>query len=516
VYLPSHIAGTASAELATLRWGSNDDDSRQQHDLWRSGVIARTNGRRTGRRLACGLVAAALVAAGCASDGESTESTSGTDPAGTEAPADSEPADTADEPADTEAPDAEPTETEATDTSAVDDTTEAADAPTDVEGDFTSRVPALGPPTGEPLRIGLINTEGVPGLDFPDIRINTEATFAYLNEHGGYGGRPLELVSCVSKGSPETSQSCAQEIAGSDVELVLLGLDLFPSYPTFEASDLPVIGLLPLLPGDYTADALFVTGGNATLAAGMAAVAAEQFDAQSVGIISADAPGSNGTEASLTASLDVAGIEYTSIKGGTEETDAGFQGLMSQANADNPDLLVSLYDGPGCIGTMRGRTSLGITTPVLAPNSCAATEVIDQVGDEALGWIFLGAQTNEPSAANDLIAEIMSPVLDVPADEIDPSALGLGGLGIVQAMTLAQFSDAIVSEGGAITGESLYAYMGSTNESIWPSGLPFECGRATAYPSICTFEFPVIEYTEDGTLQEVEGLATVSGFDYLP
>ncbi len=152
---------------------------------------------------------------------------------------------------------------------------------------------------------------------------------------------------------------------------------------------------------------------------------------------------------------------------------------MSQANADNPDLLVSLYDGPGCIGTMRGRTSLGITTPVLAPNSCAATEVIDQVGDEALGWIFLGAQTNEPSAANDLIAEIMSPVLDVPADEVDPSALGLGGLGIVQAMTLAQFSDAIVSEGGEITGESLYAYMGSTNESIWPSGLPFECGRAT-------------------------------------
>ncbi len=147
----------------------------------------------------------------------------------------------------------------------------------------------------------------MPGLDFPDIRINTEATFAYLNEHGGYGGRPLELVSCVSKGSPETSQSCAQEIAGSDVELVLLGLDLFPSYPTFEASDLPVIGLLPLLPGDYTADALFVTGGNATLAAGMAAVAAEQFDAQSVGIISADAPGSNGTEASLTASLDSCG-----------------------------------------------------------------------------------------------------------------------------------------------------------------------------------------------------------------
>lgn len=482
-------------------------------------MIARTNGRRTGRRLACGLVAAALVAAGCASDGESTESTSGTDPAGTEAPVDSEPTDSADEPADTEATDTEPTDTEATetDTSEADDTTEATDAPTtDVEGDFTSRVPALGPATGEPLRIGMVNSEGVPGLDFPDIRINTEATFAYLNEHGGYGGRPLELVSCASKASPETSQSCAQEIAGSDVDLVLLGLDLFPSYDTFGASDLPVIGLLPLLPGDYSADALFITGGNAAIGAGMAAVAAEQFNAQTVGIISADTPASEGTLTALTGSLDVAGIEYTSIKGGTEETDAGFQGLMSQANAGNPDLLVSLYDGPGCIGTMRGRTALGITTPVLAANSCAGTEVIEQVGDDALGWIFLGAQTNEPSAANDLIGEIMSPVLDVPADEVDPSALGLGGLGIVQAMTLAQFADAIVSGGDEITGQSLYDYMGSTNESIWPSGLPFECGRAVDYPTVCTFEFPVIELNEDGELQAVPGLETVSAFEYLP
>ena len=466
----------------------------------------------TRRRIACGLVAAALVAAGCGSDGDTTESTEVSETDGTEATTEAEPA-TTDAVATTDAPDATdaPEATDAPDETAATDATEAP-----ADGDFTSRVPDLGPATGEPLVIGMINSEGVPGLDFPEIREDTEATFAYLNEHGGYGGRPLELKTCASKGSPETSQSCAQEIAGSGVELVLLGLDLFPGYPTFEASGLPVIGLLPILPGDYTANALFVTGGNATLAAGMAGVAKEQFDAETVGIISADNPGSNGTEAALTASLDKVGIEYTSIKGGNEETDAGFQGLMAQANAGNPDLLVSLYDGPGCIGTMRGRVSLGITTPVLAANSCAATEVIEQVGDDALGWIFLGAQTNEPTPANDLIGEIMSPLLGVPAEEVDPSALGLGGLGIVQAMTLAQFADAIVSDGGEVTGQSLYDYMGSTNESIWPSGLPVECGKAADYPAICTFEFPVIEYTEDGTLQPAEGLETVSAFEYLP
>ncbi len=458
--------------------------------------------------LASGLVAVALVAVGCASsDGDSSGTTAAPETDGTDAPVDTEATVTTDDPGTTDAPDT-------SDASVTTDAPDSNDAAGD--GDFTARVPELGPATGEPLVIGLINTEGVPGLDLPEIRENTAATFDYLNEHGGYGGRPLELVTCASKASPETSQSCAQEIAGSNVELVLLGLDIFPGYQTFEASGLPVIGLLPILPGDYTANALFVTGGNATLGAGMAGVAKEQFDAQTVGIISADNTGGNGTEAALIASLEKVGIEYTSIKGGNEETDAGFQGLMAQATSGNPDLLISLYDGAGCIGTMRGRTALGITTPVLAASSCAATEVIEQVGDEALGWIFLGAQTNEPTPANDLIGEIMSPVLDIPAEDVDPASLGLGGLGIVQAMTLAQFADAIVSDGGEVTGQSLYDYMGSTNESIWPSGLPVECGRATAYPSICTFEFPVIEYTEDGTLQPAPGLETVSAFEYLP
>ena len=446
----------------------------------------------------CGVAALSLVAAGCGSDGVSSE------PSTTDAPAVSE------APEATDAPDA-PEPTQAPSATDPPETSEPVS-----EDDFTARVTEMGPPTGAPIKIGLVNTEGVPGLDFPDIRENIEATIAYLNEHGGMGGRPVELQSCQAKGSPETSQACAQEIVGSDVELVLLGLDLFPGYPTFDAEDLPVIGLLPILPGDYTANALFTTGGNATLGAGMAGVASEQFDATSIGIISADADGSNASEAALTASLDTIGIPYVSIKGGVEETDAGYQGLMQQANQGDPDLLITLYDEPGCIGIIRGRVALGIETPVLASSACAAKEVIEQVGDDALGWTFLGAQTNDETPANALVREIMAPTLGVPADEIDPASLGLGGLGIIQAMTLAKFADAVTTAGEEVTGESLYEYFSTTKESIWPSGLPVECGKAAAYPSICTFEFPVIEYTDDGTLQPAEGFEVVSAFEYLP
>jgi hypothetical protein len=178
--------------------------------------------------------------------------------------------------------------------------------------------------------------------------------------------------------------------------------------------------------------------------------------------------------------------------------------------------LITLYDAAGCIGAMRGRVALGIDTPVLASSACAATEVIEQVGDDALGWTFLGAQTNEDTPANDLIRKILAPKLGVPEEEVDPASLGLGGLGTIQAMTLAKFADAVAAKGDKVTGQSIYDHFKTTRESIWPSGLPMECGKAPAYPAICTFEFPVITYTEDGTLQPAEGFEVVSAFDYLP
>ncbi|MGA1246024.1 MAG: hypothetical protein ACO32E_11535, partial [Ilumatobacteraceae bacterium] len=135
-----------------------------------------------------------------------------------------------DAPAETEAPSA----TEAPSDSSSDDTEAPAEtsAPSDEPG----------PPTGPEMVVGMVNTEGTPGLDFPDMRRFAEAAFDYMNTSGGFGNRPVKFESCIAKGSPETSQACAQELVGKGVELVLVGLDLFPDYRTYEAAGVPVIG----------------------------------------------------------------------------------------------------------------------------------------------------------------------------------------------------------------------------------------------------------------------------------
>lgn len=457
-----------------------------------------------------GLVAMSLLAPACSSSGETAPTpaadvtttapaptvTDSTDPPATDAPA-----------PDTSAPDTSATDVPATDTS----------VPDTASADPSVAFPDLGPATGDAIVIGLVNTEGTPGLDFPEIRVSIESAADYLNEHGGFGGRPITIENCTVKGSPETSQACAQELAGKGVEMVLLGLDLFPDYATYSAASIPVVGVLPILPGDYTAEALFLTGGNATLTAAMAAVAKDHFAAATVAIVSSDNPGANGTEASLTAALDLAGIAHITVKGGDNETDAGFQGLMREATKDNPDLLVSLYSDSGCIGTIRGRAALGITIPVITTAICSSTDVLSEVGDEAIGWNFVGVAGEEVTPELAILQDIMAPALGVAPDEVDSTSLGLGALGLIGIMSLAKYADMMAADGDEVTGASLFDYLGTTTGlTQWPGGSPIECGSAAKYPTICAFIFPVSEYVAGGSIETIAGLEAVSAKDYLP
>ena len=397
-----------------------------------------------------------------------------------------------------------------------DSSTNGTDTP-DPTGDPYLVFPTLDAPAGEPMVVGLVNTEGVPGLDFPDIREAIEGGVDYLGQHGGFGDRPIQLETCIAKGSPESSQQCAQELVGKGVELVLLGLDVFPDYATYTAAGVPVIGVLPILPGDYSADALFLTGGNATVMAAVALAAQQHFGATSVGIISADNPGSNSSEASLTAALDLLKIAHTTVKGGDNETDAGFQGLVREVSSDDPDLLVSLYADAGCIGMMRARASLAIDTPVVTTGICSSTEVLEQVGDDAVGWNFVGVTTRADTPASRLVQEIMAPVLDVPAEEVDQASLGLGALGLYLVMSLAVYANELAAAGDDVTGGAIREHLATADDlKLWPGTSPIACGASPGYPSICSFTFPFAEYVAGGEVRTIEGLEALSVLDHLP
>lgn len=389
--------------------------------------------------------------------------------------------------------------------------------PDNVEPTSPEEGSQLGAPTGTPMVVGLVNSEGVPAVDFPDIRRFIEAAVEYSNANGGFGNRPIILETCVAKGSPETSQSCAQELVGKNAELILLGFDLFPDYKTYSAAGVRVIGVLPILSPDYTADALFITGGNATSQAAIAAVAKDHYSATSVSIIHADNPGSNSTAASLQGALEAAGVSWSAVKGGDNETDAGYQGLMREAASSQPDVIVSLYAEAGCVGTMRGRAALGIVIPVITTAACAEKDVIDEVGDDALGWMFAGLAEDDDSPDRQLQRRLLAPVMGVDESEITTSSYGLGGLGYLMYMTLVDAADKMLSEGIDVTGSSLFDYVKAGNgTTLFASTSLLECGAVPTHPSVCSFVFPFAEYKGGGVIGPVEGLGLVDSKTYLP
>ena len=404
-----------------------------------------------------------------------------------------------------------PAETEAPATSEAPST----DAPMSSDAPSTDAPAAEdGPPTGPEMLVGMVNTEGNPnGLDFPDLRRFAEAAFEYMNAHGGFGGRPVKLETCVAGGTPETSQKCAQELVGKGVELVLIGLDLFPDYATYKAANVPVIGVLPILPPDNTAEALFLTGGNVTTTAVMAVIAQDRYQAKTVGIIHADNAGANSTAAGVEAALDKAGIKWKAVKGGDNETDAGYLGLMQAANADDPDLLISLYADAGCIGTIRGYATAGITKPVLTTSICSDSDVISQVGDDATGWVFVGATPERDTPEKALLQSIVAPFIKdeatgemgiEPAD-VKTGALGLGGLGTVLVLSLRNYAAEMVAGGTEMTGQNLYDFLKSADGLFLYGGItPVKCGLAApSYPSICSYVFEATEY-KDGAVVSVD------------
>ena len=84
-------------------------------------------------------------------------------------------------------------------------------------------------------------------------------------------------------------------------------------------------------------------------------------------------------------------------------------------------------------------------------------------------------------------------------------------------MTLARIADTIEATGGDVTGAAVFdALQTSADFRSFPNDTLLQCGLASAYPSVCSFEFPIGEYVEGGELRVIPGFENTNVVDYLP
>jgi branched-chain amino acid transport system substrate-binding protein len=401
--------------------------------------------------------------------------------------------------------------TTAAPTTAGGDTATTAGATT-VAASTTAAATTIAPPTGKPFVIGVVNTEGAPGLDFPEFTNVFKAAAKYVNtEKGGFGGRPVQLETCVSKGTPESSQACAQELASKKVDVVMLGLDIFVDYPTYSAAGIPVFGAVPVLPPDYTADAVYITAGNLVVQASTAnAITNSKYlGLKNVVVIANDTAATASALASLQPALEKGGATVTVVKGGETETDAGYRSLMQQAAAAKPDVMVSLYGQSGCVALMRARVDLGVTVPVFSNTACLADSVLKAVGSAADGWYFAGASGGAETDDNKVMKKYVSEVTGVAVDKVD--RYGFTSVGWLEEMTLWRIASTMQGE---VTGKALIDALRSGKAQIWGSDLPLPCGEVKAYSSVCSFSIPFAQYTKNG-IEAAFGGDNISSLDVI-
>jgi branched-chain amino acid transport system substrate-binding protein len=240
------------------------------------------------------------------------------------------------------------------------------------------------PLTGEPVRIGFINSEG-GAFSVPELRVGSEVAEELVNTQlGGIAGRPLEVIRCATDGSPEASIDCANELVEAGVVAVQEGTDLGADavLPILADAGIPLVGHVQFGPGRMF-DPNSYYFGAAALAYGAAALQFyDEQGAESIVWFFPDEPTSHAfTDGVLTPTAEALGIDYQSVY--YDPLSPNFAVLAATAVSEEPDVSGALAATDGqCAELIAALRGAGYEGDILAA-SCVG--LYEALGEDAVG-----------------------------------------------------------------------------------------------------------------------------------
>jgi branched-chain amino acid transport system substrate-binding protein len=256
-------------------------------------------------------------------------------------------------------------------------------------GGSTDAAVEEGPPvSGEPVKVGIIYTAGVEGIDLPDLADGAEVAADYVNtELGGFDGHPVEIVACNDGGDAAENVACAEQFVDEGV-IAVGGLS-----PVWGDNGMAIVGeagipsiTIPVSNNEFIGENSWpLDGGSAAAFPALAKYFAEDVGITSASVIYADLDvGELAATALLADPLMERGVEDVSL---TPEAvgAADFTSAVVQATEGDPDVLFVLFGDADCVRIFDAAEQLGIDTPLAAPGSCTST-VNEEGGAE--GTVF--------------------------------------------------------------------------------------------------------------------------------
>jgi ABC-type branched-subunit amino acid transport system substrate-binding protein len=242
---------------------------------------------------------------------------------------------------------------------------------------------------GPPVKVGLVDTEGVAGIETGTLRQGAEVGAKYVNTRGGIGGRRVEIVACNDKADPAGDASCAQQFVDAGVVAVA---GLGPTWgdnglPITAKAGIPFVGI-PVSNAEFISPGSYpVTGGSLGEFPALAKYEIQK-GAKKASIIYADlAAGKLAADALLGDPLKKAGVEVTEIPEKTGAPD--FTPAVVKANGGNPDVIFVLFASADCARIAQAAAQVGVKATLAGPGSCAEDVAFGKV-DKAVseGAVF--------------------------------------------------------------------------------------------------------------------------------
>lgn len=361
------------------------------------------------------------------------------------------------------------------------------------------------PLPGEPVKIGLVNTEGQPGLDLVDFREGADAAVQYLNDEGiGVLGRPVELVHCNTDADTAKARACGQEMVEAGVAAVMAFDPLWGDngLPITAEAGIPFTGVPISNAGFLDATSRPFYGSSATAFPGLTEYALTEIDPlESVSIVYADlAAGELAANALVGDLLRAEGVDVKLVPESIGTPD--FTSAVAEALSTDPDALVILQSESDCGRVLDAALSLGVEQPIMTA-SCDTSALSD---DELSDLTIIGVEGfDSRSETEDAI------LYREAAEKYAPDSLlthdGTMGFGV--AMTTA----ALIDEVGTTEATDLMAFLETTTGFPVFMGTEYNTARCASLSGIelgaCAVDVRIL-VTEDG--EKTDTGAWISGY----
>ena len=365
---------------------------------------------------------------------------------------------------------------------------------------------ATAPPSSTPsnaIVIGLINTEDAPVGSFPDLRRGALAAEHYVNDNGGVGQRPIDLVPCVTDGTPESSQACANKLLARHPVAVIGGVDLgaAASLPPLQSAGVPYVGGTPVSTDALTSNGSFMfTGGTATEVLGEVAYAADTLHARRMAAVYVDVPGLLSTAVGLLNSIvrkkGVSDFKVVPVQSDSPDVTPA----LSSAASAHPDAVLAVFPGQSCTRVIEGVSAIGLKARMLYPSLCAGQQLLSAAGSASDGSVVASGyrpytDTSDPDV------KIYRTALSRYDHSAKPSLLSQAGFSVV--VNLRQL---LTEAGPDPTASSLDKTLRATKDHANFMAAPYTCDgkRIALLRSLCNTQV-LITVVHNGSLQPVGG-----------